>query len=964
MSNQIARIFSKVLLIGRSSVIITTVTLTPHAVYQEIMNDMKGKVKLMSSWLKSGYIPLTIALVMLFFFVSPAIAEASDNLTVTGEILSEAGGDIDLTIGGMVNTVFASAVFCNVPNEVVIRNIKNTGTDTAYNITVAVYDDAISATKPVATTTIPSIAGGKAVSMTKLVDPTLREYEGGTVTYRAVLDPDNLIQETNKDNNEKSSFAKPLKYNGYMGAQYWTGKEEIRTYRTYDLHGNITHSFGNSSYRSGSFGSGWTEYAVGWTAEDLTIPDGATLREARLYLPYCWDNSDETRNVTITFNDAVIPVERDPWEVDQPNFGAYDNHWYGLMTYNVTDGFAVNGENTAVVSRINSNAKLSPAGLTLAVVYEDPLETRKQIFINEGFDLLGAAPTDYGTTEEQATSYQEFTGMTIDMANADNAMLTTFVPWGAAQNAGEPGEGNLFVNGAQIGHDVWNYGEQTTGESNDPQVAVDTRDILAYLNPNGTGNVIAIQSTQGNTPCMVAERAFLVVEYPSEAPVAAFTANLTSGERPLTVQFTDESTGIVTKREWDFGDGNTSTDQNPVHTYTMAGTYTVTLTATGPGGSDNKTKTDYIVVKEPAPAIDFSADPTSGAAPLVVTFTATNTGGKVETWLWSFGDGNTSTDQNPVHTYTAAGTYTVTLTATGSGGSDNKTKTDYITVEEPVAPEEPTGNLTITSVPVGAAIWLDGTDMDAVTNTTLTNITVGEHVVTLKLSGYKEATEEVTIGANETTEVHFVLVEVVEPPVANFTANITSGVAPLTVQFTDTSTGDIKEWLWDFGDGGNSTDLNPTHKYTSDGTYTVTLTTTGSGGSDTLTREHYISVGAATIAVSISSEAIEFGTMKAGVASTGSTAVTVTTTGGPGWSVTASASNGGYMTAGASRLANAFQLANGDGESRAMTTDLVDFMTGTAGESRTDTARVQQAIEKADAPGDYSITLTFTGTLA
>jgi len=118
----------------------------------------------------------------------------------------------------MVNTVFASAVFCNVPNEVVIRNIKNTGTDTAYNITVAVYDDAISATKPVATTTIPSIAGGKAVSMTKLVDPTLREYEGGTVTYRAVLDPDNLIQETNKDNNEKSSFAKPLKYNGYMGA--------------------------------------------------------------------------------------------------------------------------------------------------------------------------------------------------------------------------------------------------------------------------------------------------------------------------------------------------------------------------------------------------------------------------------------------------------------------------------------------------------------------------------------------------------------------------------------------------------------------------------------------------------------------------------------------------------------------------------------------------------------------------
>jgi hypothetical protein len=502
----------------------------------------------------------------------------------------------------MVNTVFASAVFCNVPNEVVIRNIKNAGTDTAENITVAVYDDAISTTVPVATTTIPSIAGGKTVSMTKLVDPTLREHEGGTVTYRAVLDPDNLIPETNKDNNEKSSFAKPLKYNGYMGAQYWTGKEEIRTYRTYDLHGNITHSFGNSSYRSGSFGSGWTEYAVGWTAEDLTIPDGATLREARLYLPYCWDNSDETRNVTITFNDAVIPVERDPWEVDQSNFGAYDNHWYGLMTYNVTDGFAVNGENTAVVSRINSNAKLSPAGLTLAVVYEDPLETRKQIFINEGFDLLGAAPTDYGTTEEQATSYQEFTGMTIDMANADNAMLTTFVPWGAAQNAGEPGEGNLFVNGAQIGHDVWNYGSRQPARAMTrrlPSIPVissrtSTRTAPEMSSPSRARKAIRPVWLQSGRSWSLS----ILAKHPS---TAAFTANLTSGERPLTVQFTDESTGIVTKREWDFGDGNTSTDQNPVHTYTMAGTYTVTLTATGPGGSDNKTKTDYIVVKEPAP---------------------------------------------------------------------------------------------------------------------------------------------------------------------------------------------------------------------------------------------------------------------------------------------------------------------------------------------------------------------------
>ena len=656
----------------------------------------------MSDWFRSGYIPVAIVLVMLLLLVSPvtadervggtpletvqtgdlrfdvdpAIAEENDTLSITGETPLEK--EIDLTIGGLVNTVFAGAVFCNVPNEIRILSIKNNGIDTAENIVVAVYDDAVS-TEPVATTTIPILAGGTTTTIT-LVDSTLRTVEGGTVTYRAVLDPENLIPETNEANNERSSFPKPLRYNGYMGAQYWTGKEEIKTYRTYDLHGEIIHSFGNSSYRSGSFGSGWTEYAVGWTAENLTIPDGATLREARLYVPYCWDNSGEASNVTIAFNGAVIPRERDPWEVDQSNFGAYDGHWYGLMTYNVTDEFNVNEENTAVVSRTNSVAKFSPAGLTLAVVYEDPLKTRKQIFINEGFDLLGADRAGYGTTEEQAISYQEFTGMTIE-AGAEKAMLTTFVPWGAAFEKNATGEGNLFVNGVSVGYNVWE-GVRVVGESDDPQVAVDTRDILEYLNQNGTGNVIAIQSTAGSTPCMVAERAFLVVEYPAIALTAAFTGTPTSGDKPLTVAFTDESTVTITKREWDFGDGGNSTDQNPVHVYTAAGTYTVNLTVTNAAGSDTEVKANYITVTEPgpdAPVANFTANVTAGDAPLAIRFTDESTGSPT-TWAWDFGDGGNSTEQNPVHVYTAGGTHTVKLTAMRAGGSDTLSRPGYITV--------------------------------------------------------------------------------------------------------------------------------------------------------------------------------------------------------------------------------------------------------------------------------------------
>jgi hypothetical protein len=73
------------------------------------------------------------------------------------------------------------------------------------------------------------------------------------------------------------------------------------------------------------------------------------------------------------------------------------------------------------------------------------------------------------------------------------------------------------------------------------------------------------------------------------------------------------------------------------------------------------------------------------------------------------------------------------------------------------------------------------------------------------------------------------------PPIAAFAANPTSGPAPLTVTFTDHSTGSIETWAWDFGDGGTSTQQNPTHTYESRGTYTVVLTVTGPGGTDQAT---------------------------------------------------------------------------------------------------------------------------------
>jgi PKD repeat protein len=220
---------------------------------------------------------------------------------------------------------------------------------------------------------------------------------------------------------------------------------------------------------------------------------------------------------------------------------------------------------------------------------------------------------------------------------------------------------------------------------------------------------------------------------------------------------------MVTSWSWDFGDGGTSTEQNPFYVFNYRGTFTVSLTVTGPGGSDTETKTGYITVNEAPPVADFTASPTSGIKPLTVQFTDSSTGGLIAEWYWDFGDGGISTSRNPSRIYTFAGLYTVTLTVTGPGGSDQEIKAGYITVNQ-------------------------------------------------------------------------------LPPEADFSANRTSGVKPLTVEFTDKSVNPITNWLWDFGDGSTSTAQNPYHTYNSIGIYPVSLTVTGPGGTDIETKVDYIRI--------------------------------------------------------------------------------------------------------------------------
>ena len=164
-------------------------------------------------------------------------------------------------------------------------------------------------------------------------------------------------------------------------------------------------------------------------------------------------------------------------------------------------------------------------------------------------------------------------------------------------------------------------------------------------------------------------------------PTADFKVDMRSGTAPLAVAFTDLSTGEPTSWKWEFGDGETSTVQNPSYTYERPGSYTVKLTATNAQGSNMAIKDGYVFVSEPLPKPepDFKVDRRTGTAPLQVLFTDLSKDNPTS-WLWDFGDGGYSIAQNPIHTYTNPGTYNVTLTAANEQGSKSKTYPELVLV--------------------------------------------------------------------------------------------------------------------------------------------------------------------------------------------------------------------------------------------------------------------------------------------
>lgn len=327
-----------------------------------------------------------------------------------------------------------------------------------------------------------------------------------------------------------------------------------------------------------------------------------------------------------------------------------------------------------------------------------------------------------------------------------------------------------------------------------------------------------------------------------------------TGEAPLQVNFTGSESvddEAVTSYLWDFGDGSpTDGTENPVHTFTSPGIYIVTLTV-GDAEGNTDSNTLSIEVEEPAnapPLAILGASPVTGVAPLEVAFTGSDStdDNGVVTYLWNFDDDTPDAEQSdPVHTFTTPGSYVVTLTVTDVAGSSNS-NTVTIEVLEPVnLPPDAIIEADIVSGPAPLEVTFTGSnslDDLGITNYLWdfkdgTTSGSADPVHIFSVAGIYEVELTVT-DAGGLTNTSSILITVTEPgsnapPDAVAESNITEGLAPLTVVFNgSTSTDDagIVQYDWDFTDGGNSDEADPTYTFTAAGIYEVILTVSDEEG--------------------------------------------------------------------------------------------------------------------------------------
>ena len=508
----------------------------------------------------------------------------------------------------------------------------------------------------------------------------------------------------------------------------------------------------------------------------------------------------------------------------------------------------------------SETSMMTPSSLITAYVPVSPTSVDEFKVLNNGTGIYfnsenGTVPSLRLMLDVEST----------DHAQIVNASISQIEVGGSVSLSND--NGNITIQNNGLSRTCNMSIEQATSSQNSSvtinNIAIEAGSTL-YIKPSDwnylSGSTVTIEHDVGNDGTIDYTQTIGQQDLPI-MPISNFTANVTEGYAPLDVQFTNTSTN-ETHLEWNFGDlsGNVSTP-NPEHVFTSTGLFNVVLTASNVNGSSSKnvtinvTSTPVQPTNPTLPTAIIGANTTSGTAPLTVQFndlSLNETLGRT----WTFGDGSPSTiEANPIYTYNTAGTFTVNLTASNPGGANVTSM--VITVTAPVPPQpsvmkvndfradvtsgfEPLKVNFTSDVSGSPTKWTWRFERAATQNYkvgTATHIFMqdGVYDVTLTVKDAKGHT-------NSMTKKAFITVLKVPAPKASFTANVTSGKAPLTVQFNDTSANNPTNWLWSFGDGQVSIKQNPTHKYGRVGKYTITLLAKNYGGLNTKIVKNYITV--------------------------------------------------------------------------------------------------------------------------
>ncbi len=236
----------------------------------------------------------------------------------------------------------------------------------------------------------------------------------------------------------------------------------------------------------------------------------------------------------------------------------------------------------------------------------------------------------------------------------------------------------------------WDFGDGTTGTGTTTSHVFNTAGnytvTLNVADSHGLTSTANVAVSVASAP--VTEPAPDPVSEPVPAAPPSAVISSTTGAGPAPLQVTFDGSGSkaasgasIAGYSWSFGDGTSATGATAAHSYTAAGTYTATLTVTDTQGLTNSASTPIVVtapvvIENKPPTAAATATPTSGTAPLTVSFdgsASADSDGSIATYLWTFGDGSTATGKTASHTYTGAGDYTAILQVTDDQGATGST---------------------------------------------------------------------------------------------------------------------------------------------------------------------------------------------------------------------------------------------------------------------------------------------------